>query len=869
MKVQLLACFACLFVASACPGAVPATAVINEFHEKPEDGHELEEFIELYNPGDSDLVLTGWKFSDAVSFTFPTTTLPSHGYLVVALNPASILTRYGITALGPWSGKLSAGETITLKDAAGTLRDSVTYRAGFPWPSAIDNQGPSAELLNPTLDNNLAGSWRASTGYPTPGRANSTLIAINLVPPHIEQVTHSPLQPAANQPVTITAKITSPNGMGAVSLSYQLVDPGAYLRSSDPGYETSWTSVPMSDSGTLGDATAGDSFYTAVLPAALQTNRRLVRYRVTFADALGNQQTVPYADDGQKNFAYYVYNGLPAYRGSLRPGTEPVNTFSPATLGSIPVYTLIANGDDVMKSQYDTAYEDQRFTGALVYDGVVYDNIQYRNRGQNSVYQSGKNKWKYYFNAARDFAPRDLSGALYTETWGSFSANACASPWVPANRGMAGVSESLSLKIFQLAGVPSPYSHYYQFRVVRNAEETPAAGSSVSDAISPGVDTDGQYAGDFWGLYSAIEPIKGNFLDERGLPDGNIYSIAEGLGEPEHLLPGYAENSADYNSFISTVETTTPTVDWWRANLDLDTYYTFHAINRLIGNVDLRAGENHYFYRRSTDNRWMVIPWDLDMMFIPKTHSGTSIDGQNIPGVISSQKAIMENPALALEFRNRAREVLDLMASDSTATGGQIGQLVDEFSQIVAPAGTIDNLANADAAMWNLHPRTRGIDGVHSGQENHRGNFFYTPMEDTRFGGTWTRWLRSPSYVGVADHADMMDYLRGYTTNAWPAGTTWEVNNGNQLGYGYQYLRSEAEDTDIPAKPVIAYTGVDGYPVSGLAFSSSAFSDPQGSTNYAATQWRVAEISAPGLPGYTLGAARKYEIEDSWTATNT
>lgn len=851
-------------------GVVAPSAVINEFHHKPEDEHEMEEFIELYNPGDSALDMGNWTLSSAVTYTFPPgTSLPAHGYLVVAMNPASIQTRYGITALGPWSGKLSSGgENIVLKNSLGVTQDSVNYIPGFPWPSANDGETPSAELINPGLNNDLGGSWRVSNGIPTPGALNSTYQPIELTPPHIQDVAHSPQQPTSNQAVTVTAKISDPDGMGPVALKYQLVNPGAYIRLTDTAYQTTWTSVPMYDDGTNGDATAGDSIYTAVLPANLQTHRRLVRYRITFADVAGNSQTVPYADDTQANFAYFVSDGIPAWSGSLRPGTTPVQTFSSQTLTKIPVYTLIANGTDVINAQYVSGYDADRFRGTFVYEGKVYDHIEFRNRGQGSTYQSGKNKWRFYFNPSRDFSAKDHFGTPYTETWGSFSANACASPWAPVHRGSAGVEEALSLKIFQLAGVPSPYAHYYHFRVIRSANETPAAGASVSDPIATSGTTDGQYAGDFWGLYLAIERLKGSFLDERGMEDGNIYKIEGGAGEPENILPGHPYDSSDWNSYRSTVENTTPTEAWWRANLDLEKYYTFHALNRLVGNIDLRAGENHFFYHRPSDNRWVVIPWDLDMMFIPKTHQGTTINNTFHPGVISTHKAILQNPALALEFRNRAREILDLMASDASNNGGQIGQLLDEFGQIVAPDGTTDNWANADAAMWNMHPRTKGADGSPSGQNNHKGNFFYTPFQDSRNGGPWTRWLRTTTYNGVASHADLMTYFRDYATNAWTTGT-WTVNNGNQLGYGYQFLLSEAADSAIPTKPTITYTGNAGYPSNNISFSASAFADPQGAGTYTSTQWRVAEISAPGIPGYVANTPRKYEIENGWSVTNT
>ena len=64
------------------------------------------------------------------------------------------------------------------------------------------------------------------------------------------------------------------------------------------------------------------------------------------------------------------------------------------------------------------------------------------------------------------------------------------------------------------------------------------------------------------------------------------------------------------------------------------------------------------------------MPWDLDMMFIAETHW---------PGIIDQNNALTR-PNLNIEFRNRCREILDLMCSDATDNGGQIGQLIDEAS---------------------------------------------------------------------------------------------------------------------------------------------------------------------------------------------
>lgn len=1022
---------------------VPNTAVINEIHFKPADKTSLEEFIEIHNPGDTALDLSGWTLSDAVSFTFPGgSSLAAGGYLIVAENPAVILSKYGKTALGPWTGKLnSSGEQIDLRDAGGVLKDSVDYGVGFPWPTAADGTGSSAELVHPGLDNDLGGSWRSSGsavgtpvtyiasqatgwryrkgnaeasspvdawratsyndapwftgqagigyndpgvmttltdmqgangyrsvyfrkpftvpaddipdqlrlrvrvddgcviwingspvhrinvadgqlpynylalenheavweevtlenagaylfggtnviavhafnttqgssdfsmdlelssgggtsgGLPTPGATNSVRSAPTDIPPAIRQVIHTPTTPAPNQAVTITARITDPNGMGTVNLLYQTVDPGAYIRLTDAAYTTSWTTVLMRDNGTNGDAVANDSIYTARIPAATQTNRRLVRYKISLADSAGNIATVPYSDDEQPNFAYYVYSGLPAWQGAFRPGTTPLQTFSPSLLDDLPVYSLIANGSDVINSQYSGGSDAVRFRGTFVYNGVAYDHIEFKNRGEASTYVSGKNKWRFFFNRARDLPAQNNFGDDYAETWGSFSGDACASPWASLHRGMAGVEEAASYKLFQLGGLPSPNTHYYHFRVVRGANETPAAGTSISDPIG---NADGQYAGDFWGLYLAIEQPDGSFLDERGLPDGSIYKIEGNGGDKKNQGITQPINSSDWDSFRDAHVNADPNETWWRQNMDMESYYTFHALNRLTGNVDVRGGFNHYFYHRSSDDRWVPMPWDLDMMFIAKSHHQTGVGGGSYPGVIHAYKSILQNPALALEYRNRAREILDLFASDGGNGGGQFGQLMGEFADIVNPAGQALTWADADAAMWNLHPRTQGSDSAANGQTNHRGNFFRTSFADSRIGGGWTRWLRTPASSGTMEHEDSMIYLRDYVTNAWPGGA-WAVNNGNQLGYGYQYVANDAADAAIPEKPVVTASGDPSYRLDDLTFISSAFSDPQGSGSYAKTRWRLAEISGPGVPGYAAGTQRKYETDAIWT----
>ncbi|MCP4250985.1 MAG: hypothetical protein GY778_28440, partial [bacterium] len=166
-----------------------------------------------------------------------------------------------------------------------------------------------------------------------------------------------------------------------------------------------------------------------------------------------------------------------------------------------------------------------------------------------------------------------------------------------------------------------------------------------------------QYAGDLWGLYLAVEHPDGRFLDEHGLPDGNNYKIRNGALK-KNQGPTQPLDNSDWNSFWNS-SSNLNRVAWWRDNFDLPGYYGFRAINRATGNVDLRETTNHYMYHHP-DGRWHMIPWDLDMMYIPAVHN---------TGVIRPDTCL-GHAEISIEFKNRCRELLDLLFADIGRHGG-------------------------------------------------------------------------------------------------------------------------------------------------------------------------------------------------------
>ncbi|HEY2342366.1 MAG TPA: CotH kinase family protein [Chthoniobacteraceae bacterium] len=815
--------------------------VINEIYYDPQEKTKQSRFVELYNSSDAAVDLSKWHFANEIQYIFPDgTSIAPHGFTVVAQNLQVFAAEFGADkpALGPFSGGFHRhGGKVELHDAHDALVDQVDYKVGFPWPTAAGGAGSSLELINPELPRDNPASWRSS-GYsvlfadtnaadvkldrskarPTPDGPNRSFS--EHLPPVVDQVAHMPKQPHAGEPLSIGARVRAAAGLRSVTLLYQIVEPGSYIRRSSPNYERNWTEVPMNDEGRDGDAHAGDSIYTAVLPASVSINRRLIRYRILAEDASGAKVRVPYEDDACSNFAAFVYNGPPDWTGSVEPGKTPPLTFPSALMKTLPSLILIADKTDVEHSQWDPGANKEKNRGTVIVGDQVYDNVLFHNRGQASTFVSGKNKWGFKFDRGHNVEAHDMYGRPFAHGWDNMPMNACASPWVQGNRGMAGLDEAVSMRMYELAGDPASRVRPVQYRIIDSPEE-----ASPKD----------QYTGDLWGLYLIIEEPDGSFLETRGLPEGNVYRIAGGGGDRKHQAPDQPADVSDWDSFRDACHQN-QTESWWREHLDLPAFYAFHAMNRILGNVDLREADNQYFYHRP-DGHWTIIPWDLDMMFVPKSHQSMRVDQDNC----------LQIPALRVEYKNRCRELLDLLCTDGTPNGGQIGQVVDEYASIVHPAGFKLAWPELDECMWDYNPHT-----------NEKGAFYRNPAP----GGAdhnWTRTLATPDFFGFTKF--IVDYCTDNISEA-----KWKRDSGNPTGYGYGYLRDEAKDSDVPNRPTITSVGDAGFAVNNLRFQCSPFAGPRGAQGFAAMQWRIGEISAPGIPGYIPGKPRRFEVEETWTS---
>jgi hypothetical protein len=498
------------------------------------------------------------------------------------------------------------------------------------------------------------------------------------------KVHHTPQQPKPNQPVLITATIDP--GYTHVSLQYQVVEPGAYIELKDPAYAKDWRTLPMTQD-------AAKKAFTAQLPASLQTHRRLIRYRITANSPTGQTLTAPLfpavpAKPGAaavaaspSNYAYFVYGAPPAWKAAIEPQSKDPRRAQPLVFPAevfsrIQPYHLLGKKTSIENATWkeQAGGKDYKYTGTLVVDGIVHDHVRYRARGGVWRYALGKNMWKLDLADGDHLQATDDFGRPFPTTWSKVNLRCIIQLGDYGRRGEQGMYESVGFRLFNLAGVAAPRTAWVQLRITDQAEESPAD----------------QYQGDFWGLYLAIENEDGRFLKSHGLPNGNLYKMANGTGELNNQGTHQPSDRSDLDALLNAYNVQHDE-QWWREHLDLPSYYSYRAIVECIHHYDLDAGKNYDYFHNPKTNKWQVIPWDLDLTWADHMYGG---------GEEPFKHRVLDQPTLRLEYQNRLREIRDLLFNTE-----QTNLLIDEYASVLLPPNNrLPSIAEADRRKWDYHP---------------------------------------------------------------------------------------------------------------------------------------------------------------------
>ena len=466
------------------------------------------EFIEVHNAGDQPIDIGGWAFVDGVDYTFPLgTVLGADGFVVIADDAATFTAEFGVAADGQWSGGLSnSGERLALADDTGALVDEVTYSDGSDTPGAwavgADGNGESLSLISADDDDGSSFWWDGAAPTPRAVNANDGLNPSAIVRNFVWTVL-----PAAADPITVTADLY---GGQNVSLQYRVDYPG------------STQSIPM----TL----TGGNTWKADIPATAYGPGDLVRFRIL--------------NDGNRV--------APRQSESIDwVGTTVADPSVSSTLPVIEWFTSNSNYNNGFNEQ-----ESQFYDGVLAHNGMVWDNVGFRARGNIARTEDWtKRNWKFTLPDQHDFFIDGISYGLDSlDLQGGFADE-------------ARIREFVGHTVADEMGLVASQVQHVQLRL----------------------------NGDYFGLHTLQEHPEGGFLRDNDLDNATLF---KGARTPEY------EAGPTNISPPSSVGFET-----W----DIPDYINMLAAASVIQHNDFAHSNFYSWYDADEHERYEGMIWDLDL----------------------------------------------------------------------------------------------------------------------------------------------------------------------------------------------------------------------------------------------------------------
>jgi spore coat protein CotH len=235
--------------------------------------------------------------------------------------------------------------------------------------------------------------------------------------------------------------------------------------------------------------------------------------------------------------------------------------------------------------------------GEFSCDGKTYKDVAFRYKG-NASYMASARGLKRNFKVELDRYAADQ------RFQGLKTINLNAGAMDPTK-----CREALSFAVFRAAGVPAPRTAW--------AEAT--------------LTVPGKYDKEYLGLYTFIEQVDRTFLKEHFKNAKGMLLKPERLRGLEYLgedwapykdryQPKHEPTKEEANRLIAFTKLVNRVDDeQFRKEigsyLDIDEFLRFVAVNALLVNFDsfLSIGHNYYLYLNPDNNKFVFIPWDLDL----------------------------------------------------------------------------------------------------------------------------------------------------------------------------------------------------------------------------------------------------------------
>ncbi len=227
--------------------------------------------------------------------------------------------------------------------------------------------------------------------------------------------------------------------------------------------------------------------------------------------------------------------------------------------------------------------------GDIVFDGERLEDVAIRVKGNsslNAIAGTDSHRYSFKVDINRNVADQDLLG----EKKLNFN-NGFKDPSL--------IREHLAYDVYRSLDLPAPRTSFVDLWV----------------------------AGEHLGLYTMVEQVDGNFLDDNFADgDGDLYKPENPAGRLAYSgsrfedYPGLElkrnEDTSDHSAFLRFIDVLSRGTDDELAEvLDVDQALAYVAATAALSNLDSYSGNGHNYYLYEEAGRFTVIPWDLNEAF--------------------------------------------------------------------------------------------------------------------------------------------------------------------------------------------------------------------------------------------------------------
>lgn len=374
---------------------------------------------------------------------------------------------------------------------------------------------------------------------PTPGAPNGTGTADQ--GPIVGQIAFTPAEPGPGQSITVTARVAPQfNPLSSVTLAYR-VNYGSLV------------TLPMFDDGAHGDGAAEDGYYGATIPSSAFSAGQMVRWYVTATDSAAKTGRYPLFANAEAS---------PEFLGTVVRDT---------VTSQLPVLWWFVENPGAAETDTGTH-------SSIYYNGVFYDNVHTRLRGQTSAYWPKKH-FKFDMNGGFNFV-YDAAKPSVTE----FNLQSTFSD-------KSYIRSILAWETYAAAGVPG--CDNFPIRVQQN--------------------------GAFYSVGSILEQPSAEMLTRNGLDaDGALYKMYSDASNIDGVekKTRQTEDNSDLLAFIAGLPSTgTALTTFLFDNLNVPEAINYVAATCIMHDND-HVGKNYYLYRNTDGTgEWSILPWDKDLTF--------------------------------------------------------------------------------------------------------------------------------------------------------------------------------------------------------------------------------------------------------------